>query len=145
MDLEVVRSVEIRRSPEDVFAFVSDPRNDPRWCPKVLSCEQSTGDRLTPGARFVALHRPTRMKLKARLEIEIVSLDPPRSASLREEDEDGIFDVFYSLEGIPDGTRFSQRSKIEWKIAKPLQLLANRMVSRHLDGQMTSLKRLLES
>jgi uncharacterized protein YndB with AHSA1/START domain len=145
LDLEVERSVEIRRPAEDVFAFVSDPRNDPRWCPKVLSCEQTSGDGLTPGARFVALHRPTRMKPKARLEIEIVSLNPPRSASLREEDEDGIFDVLYSLDGIPDGTRLSQRSEIEWKIAKPLQLLANRMVPRHLDGQMASLKRLLES
>jgi hypothetical protein len=128
-----------------VFALVSDPRNDPRWCPKVLSCEQTAGEGLTPGARFLALHRPTRMKPKARLEIEIVALDPPRSATLREEDEDGIFDVLYSLEGVPGRTRFSQRSEIEWKIAKPLQLLANRMVPRHLDGQMTAIKKLLES
>jgi uncharacterized protein YndB with AHSA1/START domain len=41
--VEIVRSVEIDRPTADVFAFVADPRNDPRWCPKVRSVEQAAG------------------------------------------------------------------------------------------------------
>jgi uncharacterized protein YndB with AHSA1/START domain len=135
----------IARSAEEVFAFVADPLNDPRWCPKVKACEQVEGDGPAPGARYLAKHQPTRVKPAAELRVELIELDAPRLARFREEDEDGVFDVTYLLEPAGEGTRFIQRSDVEWKIPKPLQLLANRMVPRHLDGQMKALKRELEA
>ncbi|MEK6278532.1 MAG: SRPBCC family protein [Actinomycetota bacterium] len=137
-------SVEIARPPEEVFEFISDPRNDPRWCEKVLSCEQVTGDGPAVGARYRSVHRPTRIKPKAELVCEIVAFDPPSAMASRQEDEDGVFDVTYEVAPIPEGTRFTQRSEIEWKLPRPLQLVANRMVPRHIEGQMKALKGLLE-
>jgi hypothetical protein len=126
-----------------VFAFVADPENDPLWCDKVLSCERVAGD--GAGAVYRARHRPTRLKAAMDIEVRVVELDPPGRVTVREEDEDGVFHVTYLLEEAGDGTRFTQVSEIEWKLPRPLQALANRMVPRHLDGQMRRLKRRLEA
>ena len=142
---QIEQSVEIGRPVEEVFALISDPRNDPRWCPKVLSCEQIAAGGPLEGARFRAMHRPIRLRPAAELQIEIVAVDPPRSMSSRQEDEDGVFNVTYELEPSPDGTRLTQRSDIEWKIPRPLQLVGNRTVPRHIKRQMEELKRVLEA
>jgi uncharacterized protein YndB with AHSA1/START domain len=142
---QIEQSVEIGRPVEEVFALISDPRNDPRWCPKVLSCEQVAGERSSQGARFRAIHRPIRLRPAAELEIEIVSIDPPRSMTSRQEDDDGVFNVSYELEPSSDGTRLTQRSDIDWKIPRPLQLVGNRTVPRHIKRQMEELKRVLEA
>ena len=144
-DLVVERHAQIDSSPEKVFAFIADCRNDPHWCPKVRSCEQELGDEPRLGARYRAVHQPTRIKPAAEIAVEIVAFEPPRSMSLRQEDDDGVFHVDYEVEAADAGTRFTQRSRVEWKLARPLQFLANRMVPRHLDEQMRNLKALLES
>ena len=144
-NLVVERTVQVDSSPETVFAFVADVRNDPRWCPKVRTCEQTLGDAPRLGARYNAVHQPTRIKPAAEIAIEIVAFDPPRSMGLRQEDEDGVFYVDYELEPADEGAHFTQRSVVEWKLPAPLRLIANRMVPRHLDDQMKSLKSLLES
>jgi len=38
--------------PTQVFAFVSDTRNDPIWCPNVTDVVQVDGHGVHPGARF---------------------------------------------------------------------------------------------
>ena len=136
------RSVEIARSPADVFSFVADPENDPRWCEKVLSCRHVEGE--GAGAVYRARHRPTRLKRAMDIDVRIVALEPPSRARLREEDDDGVFEVAYTLAAVPGGTRFTQVSEISWKLPRPLQALANRMVPRHLAGQAKRLKRVLE-
>jgi uncharacterized protein YndB with AHSA1/START domain len=137
--------VVIARPPEEVFAFVADPLNDPRWCPKVKSCEQVEGDGPAVGARYLARHQPTRLKPAAEIRLEITQLEAPRRVRLREEDDDGIFDVTYLLEREGQSTRFTQRSEVEWKLSRLLAAIGDRMVPRHLAGQMKALKRELES
>jgi Polyketide cyclase / dehydrase and lipid transport len=110
----------------------------------VKSCEQVAGDGPGPGARYRAKHQPTRLKPAADIEVEITEFEPPRRVRLREEDDDGIFDVTYLLEAAGEGTHFTQRSDVEWKLPRLLAAIGDRMVPRHLDGQMKALKRELE-
>ena len=42
----------IHAPPERVFAYVSDTRNDPEWCPNVGAVTQVAGDGVEVGARF---------------------------------------------------------------------------------------------
>jgi uncharacterized protein YndB with AHSA1/START domain len=142
--MRVEREVEIARSPEEVFAFVADARNDPRWCPKVSSCEQVEGDGPGPGARYLARHRPTKLKPTAELRAQVLELDPPRCLRRRDEDDDGVYEVTYLLDPAGAGTRFTQRSDVEWKLPRVLQLIASRMVPGDLEAQMKALKRELE-
>lgn len=58
--VEVSRSVVIARPGEDVFAYLADARNDPKWCPKVLSVEQIEGDEPGPGGALQGYSSPDR-------------------------------------------------------------------------------------
>jgi uncharacterized membrane protein len=37
--MRVRAAIEIKRSPDEIWAFVADDANDPRWCKKVKSVE----------------------------------------------------------------------------------------------------------
>lgn len=48
----VTVSVFVPAPPDEVFAYVSDSRNDPKWCPNVGQVTQVAGDGVELGARF---------------------------------------------------------------------------------------------
>ena len=105
--MRVEESVEIARSPQEVWALVADPLNDPRWCRKVTSVEQS-GPRA-----WRVVHKPVPLRPPAELRLEHLELDAPSRLRMREEDEASVFDVEYRLEPTPAGTRFTQVSEFD--------------------------------
>jgi uncharacterized protein YndB with AHSA1/START domain len=142
----VERSIEIAAPPEEVFAFVADARNDPRWCATVVACEQRHGDGPGPDARFEARHRPTPVHRVMPRSIEVLEYEPPRRVRWRQEDANGVFLIAYEVEPVADGARFTQRDRIEWKVPHPVGRMAERLfVRRHIGEQMAALKRLLEA
>jgi uncharacterized protein YndB with AHSA1/START domain len=146
MAFHVERSITIDRPVEDVFAFVADCRNDPRWCSRVLSVEQVAGDGPGPGARYRAVHRPIRLRKPLDLAVEVLAVEPPHRMTLRERDDDGVFDVAYELRADGAGTRMTQYDQVDLTgVPGVLHPLARRTIGRHLDEQLTALKALLES
>jgi uncharacterized protein YndB with AHSA1/START domain len=135
-----VESVEIARSPEAVWELVSDPGNDPRWCPKVKSVEP-VGDR-----RWRTVHKPVPLRPPMELTLEQLELRPPDKLTLRQEDEASVFDVEYRLEESAVGTRFTQISEFEWKkLPRVLHGTFARGVRRDVRSQLRALKRHLEA
>ena len=142
----VQRSVEIQRPPEEVFAFVADARNDPRWCGTVVACDQRAGDGPGPGARYEARHKPTPFHRVMPRSIEVVEYTPPRVMRWRQEDANGVFHITYQVEPTARGALLTQRDEIEWKVPGPAGRVAERLfVRRHIGEQMSALKRLLEA
>lgn len=63
--------------PDDVYEFVADTRNDPKWCPNVETVEQVEGDGVEVGARFrfhQHLDRPGGQRLQFDAEVEVIEL-----------------------------------------------------------------------
>lgn len=144
--MSVERSIEIARPPEEVFAFLADARNDPRWCASVVACKQRAGAGPGPGASYLAHHKPTPFHPVMPRSIEVVAYEPPRLLRWCQEDSNGTFHIAYELEPAGEGTRFTQRDRIEWKVPGLMGRLAERLfVRRHIGEQMADLKRLLES
>lgn len=48
----VTVSVFVPAPPEEVFAYVSDTRNDPEWCPNVSAVTQIEGNGVETGSKF---------------------------------------------------------------------------------------------
>ena len=144
--MAVERSVEIARSPQELFAFVADARNDPRWCATVLACEQRGGEGPGPDARYEARHKPTPFHRVMPRSIEVLEYAPPRVMRSRQEDANGVFHITYEIEPTPRGARLTQRDTIEWKVPGLVGRAAERLfVRRHVGEQMTALKLLLEA
>jgi uncharacterized protein YndB with AHSA1/START domain len=132
--------VEIRRSPEDVWAFVVDHGNDPWWCKKVRSVEPA-GER-----SWSVTHKPVPLRPPMTLTVEQLEAIPPELLILREEDRASVFKVTYRLEADRLGTRFTQSSEFEWKkLPKVLHTTFARGVRRDLQRQLRDLKHVLQA
>lgn len=66
----------VAASPSEVFAYVSDTRNDPEWCRNVTGIEQLVGDGVDVGSRF-RFHQSVEVRgrqLDSEVEVEVLSL-----------------------------------------------------------------------
>jgi uncharacterized protein YndB with AHSA1/START domain len=135
----IEESIEIACPPDVVWAFLADPLNDPRWCPKVKAVEP-VGHR-----RWRVVHKPVPFRPPMELKLEHTELRPPERLTLREEDEVSVFDVEYLVEPSGDGTRFTQISVFAWKrLPRVLHGTFARGARRDVRAQLQALKRLLE-
>jgi len=142
MDLET--TITIDRPVQEVWDYIAYLRNDSGWCKKVQSVEQLAGDGPGPEARYRVTHRPVPLRKPKELMVTVEEYTPPSRMRLREEDDDGVFDVTYELEPVETGTRLTQRDRIGWKIPRFQYPIARRMVSRDIANQFAALKRRLE-
>jgi uncharacterized protein YndB with AHSA1/START domain len=139
----MAHSVDIPAPADLVFDFVADPRNDPRWCPRVQWCRQVAGDGPAPGARYETRHRPAWFMPSFRRRIELLELDRPRLVRSRQEDANGVFAIDYELEERGGMTRFTQRDHIDWRYPGFLVPLAAWLPPRNVSNQLTVLARTL--
>lgn len=138
--VEIAREVEISRPVADVFAFVSDPSNDPRWCRKVRSVEQ-VGD-----GRYAVVHKPVPGKPARRMEMTCVGSEEPVRVEWREDDGVDVFEVTYSLTDLGGGrTLMRQVSRARLGVPRLLRPLYRVGIGRDVAGQLKALKRLLEA
>ena len=137
--MRVEESIAIARPREDVWAFISDPQNDTKWCAKVQSVE-ALGE-----GRWRVVHKPIPLRPALELVVEHRELEPPARLTMREEDDGSVFDVEYRLEPADQGTRVTQTSDFEWKrMPRPLQLFLKGGVRRDVRNQLKALKHVLE-
>ena len=142
--MRLEHTIEIEEPIEAVFDFVADPRNDPRWCPRVTWCRQVEGDGPDVGARFEALEHPSLRRAQTRV-IEVVAVEPPHRAVTRQTDEQGEFVIEYVLRPSPGGTLLTQRDDVTWTLPRVAVPIGRRIVARHIRDQLGRLKRLLET
>lgn len=143
--MRIERSIEIARPVEEVFAFVLDARNDPRWCAKVSSVAQLEGDVPGRGARYEVVHRPIPMRPARRMDHRCIGSEPPHRISWREDDGHDVLLVTYLLEDLGGSTRFTQRSDAELAAPRVLRPLMRAGIGHDIAGQLKALKTLLES
>lgn len=138
------RSIEIPLPVDEVFAFVSDPRNDPLWCPKVESVE-ALAEAEGPGSRFIVVHRPIPFRPSRRMDYTLLDWDPPARIQWREDDGHDLIIVTYTLEPAADGTRFTQRDDAELSAPKLLHPFLRVGIGSDIAAQLKRLRRHLDS
>jgi hypothetical protein len=142
--MEIQRSIVINRPVKEVFDFVADARNDPRWCPKVKSVEQVEGEGPGPGSRYVTIHRPVPLRPAREMDHRCVDWSPPRRIEWLEDDGVDRFEVSYELEEVNGGTRLSQRSDARLGVPKLLRPIWRRGIENDIARQLRMLKDVLE-
>ena len=137
---EVVIDVHI----DELFEFVADPLNDPRWCPKVLDVQQVEGDEPGLGAEYSVLHRPIPFRPPRRMRYECVEWDPPKRIVWHEDDGHDVLEVVYRLDPVWTSTRFTQVDTAQLGAPRLLHPLVKAGIRRDLHRQLRLLKRALE-
>jgi len=144
----VEEAVTIDRPIEEVFAFVADSENDPRWCPSVKEIEPLGGNGSRPGTRYRMHHAPGGMKFEAI--VEIVECSPPHTLKWVMTDSGHTLHGAYELEAMNGKTRLIQTSRItlEGWLRIPglfMKRFIARDVQNELGKQFAALKEVLET
>jgi uncharacterized protein YndB with AHSA1/START domain len=108
--MQFTNSLVIRRSPSEVFGFLADPTNIPKWNYAIASTRQVPPGQLGVGTRFRqtrTLPRPTEE------ELEVTEVVPDRRLVLRGELGPLHGSLTYELEEIPEGTRLTNGADLK--------------------------------
>jgi uncharacterized protein YndB with AHSA1/START domain len=141
----VTVSARIPASPRDVFAYVSDSRNDPEWCPNVEWVELIEGDGVVVGTRFrfhQHLDRPRGERLQFDVDLEVVSI---HDLTIRWTAVDRFQTRDIEMTVVPDGlhSRVTQVTTATFRHPPGIaaRMLYPRLARRTLAGQFRLLAR----
>jgi uncharacterized protein YndB with AHSA1/START domain len=142
----IVSSIENSRSPEDVFAYVTDPSHLPEWQGGVVRAEKLGEGPVAVGARAVVTRRMARREQS--MTTEIAELDPPQSFAVRSLDGPVRGDFRGRIEPLDDGRRSRVTTELDLRghgIGKLLlPLVVKRQAERGAPRNMQKLKERLE-
>jgi len=137
-------SIEIRRPVEAVFAFVSDPRNEPQWEKTVTEVRVTPDGPPAVGTKVTKVGSFLGVKLEATS--EITALEPNRSLSFKGTSGPASLEATMHFEAVGEGTRLSGTFQVEpgglFKVAGPL--FASQ-AKKQLEADLQRLKDVLEA
>lgn len=136
----------IERPVEEVFTFIADPVNDPRWCPPVLQAEQIDGNGPAVGARYRQVVKPGPKKLTNT--VALTAYQPNQSVTWKGSNGMMDFQGCYEVESLNGGasTRVFMSSNLELKgIFRLLKPFLQRASESMAEEEFQNLKQLLES
>jgi carbon monoxide dehydrogenase subunit G len=135
------RTIEIARPAADVFGFLTDLDNLPRWQPSVRDIEWKAP--LELGATFAETREMLGRRARSRL--EVTALEPGREFSIRVVEGPVPLTVRHLLEPTEAGTRLTLEAEGEagglMRLAAPI---AERAAARQASQDLERLKQLLE-
>lgn len=135
-------SVLIRRAPSDVFAFLADPANIPRWNYAITSTEQVTPGPFGLGTRLIQTRSLPQPSVE---ELEVVEYVPDRRLSLRGDLGPLTGTLTYVLDDAAEGTLLTNIADLSGR--GPLGAVAGlgeSGVSRAVAANLDALRELLE-
>ena len=136
-------SVRIERPLEDVFAYLSDPENFPRWNSAVRTVRPTAPERAL-GSTYAMTRDLTTGR--AENELEITSLEPPHEFAIRTLSGPTPFVYRYRLTPNNGSTLLELDAEVELSgAAALLGPLARRAVKGGVEENFATLKSVLES
>jgi uncharacterized protein YndB with AHSA1/START domain len=130
-------AVTIARAPDEVFAFLADGTNDPRWRPAVADVAHESGTGV--GARYrQGMKGPMGRRVPA--DFEITEHEPPRTRAFQVTAGPVRPRGRYELAPADGGT--SVRFRLECELSGPKKLMMSRPVQKSMDSEVHNLERL---
>jgi uncharacterized protein YndB with AHSA1/START domain len=136
--------VRIDRPVEEVFAYVSDPLNLPRWNSAVEAVGKTSAAE-HGGASTYSMERklPTGRAVN---ELEVVASEPPRTFAIRTTAGPTPFLYRYQFSAEIGATVMKLDAEVELPgVAAVLPQLARRLVKKGVDDNFATLKQILEA
>jgi uncharacterized membrane protein len=139
----IATSIEIARSPEDVFAYIADFPRHPEWQDGLVSVTVETQGPTRVGTRVV--HRRKLGPRTVATTSEITAYDPPRVVRFRGIDGPIRAEGSQRVEPVGDGSRVSFEMELEGHGFGKLMLpMARKQAARQVATSHEKLKGILE-
>src|SRR5262245_32187043 len=142
----IVESVEISRSPDDVFAYVTDPERSTEWQENLVSASREGEGPVGVGSRLQATRRLAGSE--RRMTSELAEYNPPRSFAFRGIDGPVRAHGKGTIESVGDGTRSRFTLELDFEghgIGKVLvPLVVRRQARTEVPKNLQNLKDQLE-
>jgi uncharacterized membrane protein len=140
---QIATSVEIARSPEDVFAYIADLPRHPEWQEGLVSVTVETDGPIGVGTHV--LHRRKVGPMTVPTTSEITAFDPPRMAGFRGIDGPIRGTGTQRVEPAGEGSRVSFEMDLEGHgLGKLMLPMARKQAARQVTASHEKLKRILE-
>jgi uncharacterized protein YndB with AHSA1/START domain len=143
----IVESIEISRSPEDVFSYVTDPSRLPEWQESVVGVRREDDGPIAVGSRAVVTRRVGRREWA--MTAELAELNSPSSWAVRGVDGPVRGNVKGGIEPLDDGARSRVTIELDFEghgIGKLLvALVVRRQAHKEVPRNQQKLKERLES
>ena len=138
----IVESIEIARSPDVVFSYMTDPSHGPEWQESLVSmgAEGDAGSRV--GSRYVTVRKVGGRERT--MTMEMTELSPPRSFRARGVDGPVRGLVHGSVEPLDDGTRSRATIELDFEGHGIGMLLVPLVVRRQAKAEMVANMRKLK-
>jgi uncharacterized membrane protein len=138
------KSITINRPQQEVFDFVMNLENDPKWQDSIESAKQMSDGKIGVGSTW---HYVTKyLGRKSETEIQLTSYDPPNGASVKAINGPVPFENTYKFESNGNGTKMTISGQAEiggfFKLAEGL---AGKQIEKQMEADAAALKTLLEA
>ena len=136
-------SVDINQPVEQVFDFVTNPRNNTKWQTDILELEMISKNHFGLGATYRCVNRFMGKRIES--ENEITDYVPGKTCCIQI--TNGVLSgkcnmYFKSLEG---GTKFSVSGELDLRYFKLLKMIATRKINQQIKEDMLRLRYILEN
>lgn len=136
-------SVTIKRSTDDVFAYVMEPSNEPRWHEDVIGVKRTSNGVIGVGStfewtmKFMGTHR---------VQMEVKEFVPGRRAVITPVSSGRLLPTLtYKFEQVRVGTMFSRHGDIRvGGVMRLIEPVMKVIAPKHMQGLLEKLKLVLE-
>jgi uncharacterized membrane protein len=129
----------IERPRPDVFEFVADFENMPKWNYFVIDVDNVSDQPPAVGTRFHQVRKTDQQ------DYEIVELEPNERVAVETLPPAQPLRMSFRFESVPSGTHLIDRWEFDPDVPGPLQWLATRRVKSAVSDNLKKLKQLLET
>jgi uncharacterized membrane protein len=138
--IEFENIIEIKRPVEDVFSFVSNFEHNPKWNYYVLEVKKTTAGPAQAGATFYQTRRADSQFFT------ITEYEPGKRVTIQTmTDSRPAFEMSFSFQSVDDGTRITDKWKLELGLPLFIEKLAKWKVKKAVKQNLVKLKELLEN
>jgi uncharacterized protein YndB with AHSA1/START domain len=132
-------TVMIRRTTEEVFAFLADFENIPKWNYAIVETHKLSEGPVGVGTIYRQVRSVPR---RSEEHFEVIAYDPPRQLEIRGQLGPFPSRLSYALDAVPEGTRVT--NSVELELRGPGRLLGPVAVPRVRDAVAANLQKLKE-
>ncbi|MCX5230651.1 SRPBCC family protein [Streptomyces sp. NPDC006553] len=143
----IKESIDISRTPADVFSYVTDPTHLPQWQESAVSVRRLGSEPFAVGSKVAVTRRLGRREFTSTM--EVVELDPPHRWHVHGIDGPVRGDIRGTIEPLDDGERSRVTLSLDFEghgIGKALvPLVVRPHVRKEMPKDERTLKGILES